>query len=593
MTDPEVPLDIRAPGLTDVLGDADALSLWELMRRARTPVEASVLAAASGLRLDQVHDCLDRLAEAGLAESVKATARRRSPRWRTTREVIIAGYRLGDPVDEVLVRCVDDLFGPERRRLIESFATGPAAGDGTGGAWSRVWAGRLGREELHAFWSLMQEFARLCHASTARFLGEPPTRAQMCTHHVEIVLEPLEPGVPRLPEIVMQPVDRQGRVDRRRHPWVLGTPRPEAESIDRHDQLGAREGEVARLIAAGRSRGEIAARLGIAASTVASHARAIYRKFGVNSRRGLRERLADAGGTAAAGGTLPLPKDRPDAAPIDLRDPGVAAALAGVEPLAIWEHLRRRERPATAAELTEAFGWTRAAVDAALAMLEAAGDRLVQRLPAARRDGGSRWRVVRGSIELAHRIGDAGDESLLAPLPRIYGPERRRAIRSRAKSFEARGPKEMIHLGMHSVAFNAEELRRASEILGELEGLRRRGDARRDEAGDLSPWSDYHLSVDFQPLRPGVLPQPTMQVVGMTWASEMAKGLADRIASLSNRERTVAVALRDGLDRRRIAEGLGISPNTVATLVKRIYAKLGVRSRAELARRLGMRGETT
>jgi DNA-binding NarL/FixJ family response regulator len=53
----------------------------------------------------------------------------------------------------------------------------------------------------------------------------------------------------------------------------------------------------------------------------------------------------------------------------------------------------------------------------------------------------------------------------------------------------------------------------------------------------------------------------------------------------------VAICLRDGLGRRRIADDLGVSMNTVATLVKRLYAKLGVRSRAELAKRLGLRGE--
>jgi DNA-binding NarL/FixJ family response regulator/predicted transcriptional regulator len=593
MTDPDAPLDIRAPGLTDVLGDADALSLWELMRRARTPVESSALATASGLPLDQVHDCLDRLAEAGLAEAVKATARRRTPRWRVTREVIIAGYRLGDPLDEVLIRCVDDLFGPERQRQIQSCAAGPADGDGAGGAWSRVWAGRLAREDLHAFWGLMQEFSRLCHASTARFLGSPPSREQMCTHHLEIRLEPLEPGVPRLPSIAMQPLDAEGRPHREVEAWVLGTPRSAPPARDCRGGLGEREFEVACLIAAGRSRTEIADRLGIAASTVASHARAIYRKLGVRSRRDLREHLGGSGRTAGGAAAVPAipPSDRcggdpPE--PIDLRATGVAAALRSMEALAVWEHLRQQTQPAAASEVAESFGWDGPAVDAALATLAAAGDRLVEKLPPRGRGGTVRWRAACDSIVVSHRIGDAKDEWLLAPLVRAYGEVRRRAIRARAKSFETRGPTEMIHLGMHSVAFNAEELRRAAEILGELERIRRRSDAQHDEAGDSTPWSNYHLSVEVTPLRPGILPQPTMQVVGMAWASEMAKSLADRVASLSRRERTVALSLRDGLDRRRIAESLGVSTNTVATLAKRLYAKLGVRSRTELAKRLGM-----
>jgi len=42
MTVPSAHLDLRDPGPTDVLGGVDALRLWELLRRARTPTEAGV-----------------------------------------------------------------------------------------------------------------------------------------------------------------------------------------------------------------------------------------------------------------------------------------------------------------------------------------------------------------------------------------------------------------------------------------------------------------------------------------------------------------------------------------------------------------------
>ena len=48
-----------------------------------------------------------------------------------------------------------------------------------------------------------------------------------------------------------------------------------------------------------------------------------------------------------------------------------------------------------------------------------------------------------------------------------------------------------------------------------------------------------------------------------------------------------AIALAHGSSRPEIARRLGLSPHTVATISKRIYAKLGVRRRAELANRLG------
>ncbi|MHC4834028.1 MAG: hypothetical protein ACYTFH_09110 [Planctomycetota bacterium] len=120
MPETDEALDIRDPGLTDVLGDDDALSLWEMMRRASAATEAETLAKASGLSLEWVHDCLDRLVEADLVEMMRATSRRPTTRWRVRRETIIVGYRVNDPLDEVLIQCVDELFGPRRRKQIEA-----------------------------------------------------------------------------------------------------------------------------------------------------------------------------------------------------------------------------------------------------------------------------------------------------------------------------------------------------------------------------------------------------------------------------------------------------------------------------------------
>ena len=47
-----------------------------------------------------------------------------------------------------------------------------------------------------------------------------------------------------------------------------------------------------------------------------------------------------------------------------------------------------------------------------------------------------------------------------------------------------------------------------------------------------------------------------------------------------------ARTLAGGLPRKQVATQLGISIHTVTTMCKRIYAKLGVRSQAELAARL-------
>lgn len=290
MIESDEALDIRDPGLTDVLGDDDALSLWEMIRRAGRPTDAGGLCEASGLAIDRVHDRLDRLVEAGLLEPVRATRRHPTIRYRVRRETIIVGYRVGDPLDEILITCVDDLFGSERRRRIESLIRRGTARQGPHERWNRVWAGDLNREEIRRFWDLMQEVARLYHAGTARFVGSTPSPEQMCTHHLEFVAEPLRSGVRPLPEIRMVARDADGA----RAAWVLGA----APSNDRRaasagrSTLTAREREVAGLLAAGHARGEVATRLGISLHTVISHTRNLYRKLGVRSRVELRERLA-------------------------------------------------------------------------------------------------------------------------------------------------------------------------------------------------------------------------------------------------------------------------------------------------------------
>jgi DNA-binding NarL/FixJ family response regulator len=62
---------------------------------------------------------------------------------------------------------------------------------------------------------------------------------------------------------------------------VLGPPGPEL--------LTPREADVLELLQAGKSNGQIAVELSVSVETVRTHARNIYRKLGVRTRRELRE----------------------------------------------------------------------------------------------------------------------------------------------------------------------------------------------------------------------------------------------------------------------------------------------------------------
>ncbi|MFM1937077.1 MAG: Bacterial regulatory protein luxR family, partial [Planctomycetota bacterium] len=86
---------------------------------------------------------------------------------------------------------------------------------------------------------------------------------------------------------------------------------------------------------------------------------------------------------------------------------------------------------------------------------------------------------------------------------------------------------------------------------------------------------------------PPALPRPEVRVVPHHLVHEAREAASSNgMHLLSARERQVAIQLARGMSRPEVARELGVSVNTVATISKRIYAKLGVRRRAELPSRL-------
>jgi DNA-binding CsgD family transcriptional regulator len=74
-----------------------------------------------------------------------------------------------------------------------------------------------------------------------------------------------------------------------------------------------------------------------------------------------------------------------------------------------------------------------------------------------------------------------------------------------------------------------------------------------------------------------------------TWSAEATAELAriggrERIEGMSPSERRVAELVADGRTNRDIAAALFLTERTVASHLTHVYAKLGVRSRTELAR---------
>jgi DNA-binding NarL/FixJ family response regulator len=122
--------------------------------------------------------------------------------------------------------------------------------------------------------------------------------------------------------------------------------------------------------------------------------------------------------------------------------------------------------------------------------------------------------------------------------------------------------------------------------------------SRRDVADAIRNGAYGYLTKDLSPeallrsvrgIRSGDLPMPramAAQVLeDLARAARGAGPASDSIAGLSTREEEVLRLLADGLTDREIGEGLQISPRTVESHVGSVLRKLGVRNRAEAARR--------
>jgi DNA-binding CsgD family transcriptional regulator len=67
---------------------------------------------------------------------------------------------------------------------------------------------------------------------------------------------------------------------------------------------------------------------------------------------------------------------------------------------------------------------------------------------------------------------------------------------------------------------------------------------------------------------------------------------ADSVVPLTRREREIAVLAAEGLSSKQIGERLFLSARTVDNHLQRVFTKLGVSRRVELAAALGQRGES-
>lgn len=272
--------------------------------------------------------------------------------------------------------------------------------------------------------------------------------------------------------------------------------------------------------------------------------------------------------------------------PLDIRDPRVLAAIGRKENLVVWEMLRRLDRPVATEQLMRATRLARGVVNGALAAFEAIG--LTGRKRIARGATGFGWVVTAPAIVVQFRVGDPGDLARLAKLDETFDRKRREEIAAKVKPEAERTATDYSWTSMHAVSLDPAEIRELWELLQGLARFLARTTERFKGAGpETDHRCTHHVSIEVAPLLPGVLPLPNIQIIGQQFATGVAERIAgDWTHALAKREVDIARRLARGSTTKAVAADLGLSLHTVVEYTRRIYRKLGVRSRAQLAARI-------
>ncbi len=131
-----------------------------------------------------------------------------------------------------------------------------------------------------------------------------------------------------------------------------------------------------------------------------------------------------------------------------------------------------------------------------------------------------------------------------------------------------------------------EFLRRLRSVYDYLDDVAAtRKSTRQADATGIDNRCDHVLSISLAPTVAPLLPSPAIRVASRSRLHAAAQPQAKH-ALLTPREKQVAMLVASGMRRSEIAAKIGISVNTVATLLARAYRKLDVRSRKSLRQRL-------
>ena len=268
---------------------------------------------------------------------------------------------------------------------------------------------------------------------------------------------------------------------------------------------------------------------------------------------------------------------------VDIRDASAMETLFDEAAMAAWELLRRRGKPTSAAEVARVTHLEFAVAQRKLDLLQEHG--LLELVRARTKRPIPTYRATCKRIGIVLRANDKEDDALWDR----YGVRVREAAEKLARnqlplgqSKEEARARAFYVMPLRLSTNEMSELRhRLDELTAFLRMLQERHSGERG-ADDFG--CNYRFEMQLQPLAEPVLPQPVVLMRTIDREPSLGGERVDPMARLSQRERQVVQAVIRGRSRSETAKELLLQPGTIATLTKRIYRKLGVTNRIELAR---------
>lgn len=275
-------IDIEDEEGMKLLVDGGALAVWELLRRYGAPMAAAAIERVVRFPLPEVERALGVLVEHGIVQRHPARGRRRMPAYSSQRPMLVVQYRADDPEDRHLLEMwLPRLEFASAQAAIRLQVVGNGASSGEDPAALRRsvrLSTHLGEHDAEELRSRVDDLVAFMRLLESKYSGEEALDTFLCNYRVDIEVQPLPKQTPASAMVTIRPV---------RDDWSAVTEEPNEEA----GTLSPRERQVAVGIVNGRSRADIALKLGITSSTVATLTKRLYRKLGVHSKSQLTKRL--------------------------------------------------------------------------------------------------------------------------------------------------------------------------------------------------------------------------------------------------------------------------------------------------------------